>query len=93
MGVHDVRVVCALLFNGVSQKVMKKSWESSKSILFEKETVSTKWVRIPPESLQNGCAHPHGPFFHLNFIIFFLVRLKKGQPFVTLMIVTFDYVL
>ena len=58
---HNGCAWCTCCFCSVIQlcftKIIKKTWELSKSILFEKETVfSAKWVRILPESLQNGCA-------------------------------------
>ena len=87
MGVHGVRVVSASLFNCSSLKSSKNRGKYPKAFFSEKKRVfSAKWVRILPESLQIGCAHLGGPYFHNSWFAF-----KKGQPLVTL-IVTFDCV-
>ena len=58
----------------ISKFVPKKKW-----------FLYTKWVCIPPWSLQNGSAYLHGLYVHVHVLFFVLVGLKIGKPLVTLM--------
>ena len=71
MGVHGAYVVSALLFHIVPSKSSKIRRIIYLKILVKKNIFSTKWVCVPPWSLQNGRACPHGLYFHVHLLFFF----------------------
>ena len=48
---------------------------------------------IPPWSLQNGHACPHGLYFHVHVYFFFVDRLKIRKAVVALMVIMLSYLL
>ena len=71
MVVHGAYVVSALLFHIVPSKSSKIIRIKYLKILVKKNIFSTKWVCVPPWSLQNGRACPHGLYFHVHLLFFF----------------------
>ena len=95
MGVHGAYVVSALLFHIVPSKSSKNinNNQNYLKILVKKNVFSTKWVCIPPWSLQNGHACPHGLYFHVHVLFFSVDRLKIRKAVVALMVMMLSYLL
>ena len=84
VGVHGACCFC-IVIQCCSTKMIKKQWEPSQNVLLKRNGFSTKGVCIPPWSLQNGSAYPHGLYVNVHVLFFFLRDLKIGEPLVTLM--------